>query len=116
MRPVHVLTHDPGPLVEARVDDDLVALPEAVDALAERHDDAGAVGSEDARLGRGGEAAAEPDVQVVEARRPQADQHLARPGDRIGRVLVPENLGPSVLVDPNGFHCAILAGGTLGPT
>ena len=48
--------------------------------------DAGAVGAEDARLGRGGETAAQPDVQVVEARRPEPDQDLARTGDRVGRV------------------------------
>ncbi len=116
MRPVHVLTDDPGALVEAWIDDDLVALAEAVDALTERHDDAGAVGAEDARLRSRGEAAAQPDVQMVEARRPEPDQDLARTGDRVGRVLVAEDLGPSVLVDPDGFHCAILAGGTVGPT
>ena len=31
------------------------------------------------------------------------------PGDRVGRFLVPEDLGPSVLVDPHGFHGAILS-------
>ncbi len=45
VRPVHVLAHDLGAVVEAGVDDDGVALREAVDALAEPDDDAGSVGA-----------------------------------------------------------------------
>jgi len=38
---------------------------------------------------------------MVERGSAQTDEHLARPGLGIGRVLVAENLGPAVLVDPN---------------
>src|SRR6478736_676035 len=41
---------------------------------------------------------------MVERGSAQTDEHLARPGLGIGRVLVAENLGPAVLVDPNRLH------------
>ena len=34
----------------------------------------------------------------------QLDEHFARLGHGIGRVLVAENIGPAVLVDADGFH------------
>ena len=104
MRSVHVLAHDPGSVVEARVDHDLVALGEAVDSLAEPDDDARSVGPEDPGLRRRGKPAAEPDVEVVEGGRPEADQHLAGARLRVGDVLVAENLGPAVLVDADRLH------------
>ena len=41
---------------------------------------------------------------MVERRGAQTDEHLARPGLGIGRVLVAEDLGPAVLVDPDRLH------------
>ena len=41
---------------------------------------------------------------MVERGSAQTDEHLARPGLGIGRVLVAQNLGPAVLVDPNCLH------------
>ena len=34
----------------------------------------------------------------------QLDEHLARPRDGIRRVLVAQDLGAAVLVDPDRFH------------
>src|SRR3954462_11903509 len=41
---------------------------------------------------------------MVERRGAQTDEHLARLGLGLGRVLVAENLGPAVLVDAYRFH------------
>ena len=41
---------------------------------------------------------------MVERGSLQTDEHLARPGLGIGRVLVAEDLGPAVLVDSNRLH------------
>ena len=100
---------DSGPVVEAGVDHDLVALGEAVDALAEPDDDAGAVRAEDPRLRRGGKPAAQPDVEMVERGRPETDRDLAGPGLRVGRVLVAQDLRPAVLVDADRLHGAIVS-------
>ena len=106
--PVGVLPDDVRAVFEAGVDDDLVAGGEPFGALADRLDDAGPVGAEDARLRRGGQALARPDVQMVEGGGPQADQDLARPGDRIVSVLVAKDLRAAVLVDAHRFHGRIL--------
>ena len=58
MGAVHVLADDPRAVVEPGVEDDPVAGGEAVDAVAERGDDAGPVRAEDARLRHRREAAA----------------------------------------------------------
>src|SRR5581483_8086346 len=84
--------------------DDRLARLEAGDALAERLDDARAVGAEDARLAHRGQALADPDVEVVQRGGAQADEHLARPRDGVGRLLEHEHLGAAVLVDPNRTH------------
>ncbi len=47
-------------------------------SLAERLDDPGTVGAEDARLRHRRKTLADPDVEMVERRGAQADQHLAR--------------------------------------
>ena len=48
---------------------------------------------------------------MVERRRAQADEHLARAGRRIGNLLVAQHLGPAVLVDPDGLHGGIVSFG-----
>jgi hypothetical protein len=70
VRPVHVLADDVRAVLEAGVDDDLVSGRESVGALPDHLYDSRAVGPEDARLGRGGETLARPDVQMVERGRP----------------------------------------------
>ena len=97
VRPVHRLAddvhlpagHDPG------VDHD---------ALVGARDHAGAVGAEDARLGHGGQALADPDVEVVQRRGAQLDERFALARDGIGDVLVAQDLGAAVLMDPNCLH------------
>src|SRR5581483_4029331 len=81
-----------------------VARLEAAHAVAERLDEAGAVGAEDARLRHRRKPLADPDVEVVERRRAHADEHLARPRDGIGRLLEHEHLRSSVLVDTDCAH------------
>ena len=97
MRAVGVLADhgDHVAVLETRIDDD---------ALAGVDPDAGAVGAEDARLRHGGKPLPHPEVEVVERRRPQLDEHLARPGDRVGDLLVAEHLGAAVLMDPHRLH------------
>ena len=41
---------------------------------------------------------------MIERRGAQGDEHLVGPGDRIGYVLVPQHLGPAILVDSDRFH------------
>jgi hypothetical protein len=89
---------DPG------VDDDALAGLESRHALAERLDDAGSVGAEDARLGDGRQALADPDVEMVQRRGAETDEHLALTCDRIRRLLEHQHLGAAVLVDPNRAH------------
>jgi hypothetical protein len=50
------------------------------------------------------QAAARPDVEMIERAGPHADQHLAGREIGIRGVLVREDLGPAVLVKPYGFH------------
>ena len=104
MCPVHVLPVDGDhvTVVDARVDHDPLPRIEARPAL----DDAGAVGAEDPRLGSRWAAAANPEVDVVQGRGAEADQHLVRAGDRVRRIFVAEHLGPAVLVDPDRLHGA----------
>ena len=66
--------------------------------------DPGAVGSENPRLRHGGPAAPDPEVEMVERGGAKLDEHLVRARLGIGRVLVAENLGPAVLVDPDCLH------------
>ena len=68
VRPVGVLAdHGDAPVVrDAGVHDDALADLEPVDTFAERRDDSGAVGSEDARLRNRGKTLAHPDVEVVQ--------------------------------------------------
>ncbi len=69
VRPVTVLADDVDGAVGrlyAGVDHHALSRLEAVHAAAERFDDAGAVGAEDARLRHRREALADPDVQMVQ--------------------------------------------------
>jgi len=88
----------------ARVEDDALAELEPGHVLAERLDHTGPVGAEDPRLRDGRQALADPDVEVVERGGAEPDEHLAGAGERIGRLLEHEHLGPAVLVDPNRAH------------
>ena len=108
MSSVGVLPDDVCAVFEARVDDDGVAGGEPFGAFADRLHDARAVGAENARLRGGGQALARPDVQMVQGGGSQSDQNLARPGDRIVRVLVAQDLRAAVLVDAHRFHGRIL--------
>ena len=97
VRPVGVLADDGdrGAVLEPRVDDD---------ALARVDPDPRAVGAEDPRLRDRGKPLPDPEVEVVERGRSERDQDLARPGDRIGHVLVAEHLRAAVFVDAYGLH------------
>ena len=86
------------------VDHDAIADGEPVDAWAERFHHARAVRAQDARLRHGREPHAHPDVEMVERRGRQPDQHLALRRLRIGHVLVPQHVRAAVLVDPNRLH------------
>src|SRR6187200_155169 len=96
-------------VLEPRVEDDPLPDVEPVDALPERLDHAGAVCTQDPRLRNGRQPFADPDVEVVERRGPEADEHLARAGNRIRDFLDPDDLRATVLVDPGGEHGTILA-------
>ena len=74
------------------------------DPLVAAGDHPGAVGSEDARLRHRGQAFPDPEVEVIERRGAQLDEHLARPGLRIRRILVAEDLRPALLVDADRLH------------
>jgi hypothetical protein len=90
--------------LDAGIEDDALAELQAADAVAERLDHACAVGAEDARLRHRGEPFADPDVEMVQRRGAQADEHLARPGLWIRSLLELEHLGAAVLVDPHRAH------------
>ena len=96
-------------VLEPGVEDDPLAHVQALDALAERLDGPRAVGTEDPRLRHRGEPFAHPDVEVVEGRRLEADEHLACAGHRIGHLLDPDHLRAAILVDARGKHGTILA-------
>ena len=89
--------------------DAAVVLDPGVDdhALVGPGDDPGAVGAEDARLRDRRETLADPEVEMVERRRPQLHEHVVRAGFRIGHLFVPQHLGAAVLVDSDRFHVTI---------
>src|SRR3954447_13226362 len=103
MRPVGVLAEhrDAAIVLDPRIEHDAIAHDELVDTRAERRDDAGPVRSQDPGLRYGREAHADPDVEVVERRRREADEHLAVTGSRVGYILVPQDLRAALLVDAN---------------
>jgi len=72
-------------------------------------DHARAVCTQDPRLRNGRQPFADPDVEVVERRGPEADEHLARARNRIRNFLDPDDFRAPVLVDPGGKHGTILA-------
>ncbi len=111
MGPVAMLADhgDRVAVLEPGVEHHALAHVEAVDALADRLDHAGAVRAEDARLRDRGKPPADPDVQVVERGGFQPDEHLARACHGVGRLLDAEDLGSTVLVDACGEHGTILA-------
>ena len=106
MRPVGVLAEhrDQGAVLEARVEHDAVAEHEAFDAGAGSRDNPGTVRSEDPGLRHGREAHAHPHIEVVERRGGKANEYLALAGIRVGDVLVPEDVGAALLVDPDRLH------------
>ena len=84
--------------------DDLVALGQAGDALAERAHGAGAVRARDHREGARGDALAHEDVAPVERRRAEGDEHLAGAGDGIGGAAHRQHLGATGLAQDDGVH------------
>ena len=72
--------------------------------------DARAVGAEDPRLRHRREALADPDVEMVQRRGVQPDEHFARRGHRIGHLFEDEDLGAAVLMDPHRAHRGRLSG------
>jgi hypothetical protein len=95
---------DPAVVRDPRVDDHAISDGEMLDTLAESSDHAGAVRTENARLGHGRQALSNPDIEVVETGGPKFDQHLSRTGLRIGDDFVPEDFGPPVFVNANSVH------------
>jgi hypothetical protein len=73
-------------------------------ALAERLDDSGTVGPEDAWLRHGRKTFANPNVEMVERRGSEADQDFAGAWRRVGYVFENENMGAAVLMDTNRLH------------
>ncbi len=111
MRPVAVLAdhRDEIPVLQPWVDHDTLTWRERRDTLADRLDHTGAVGAEDARLRYRWKPFPHPDVEVVERRGMDPDEHLAGAGLGVGRVLVPQHLRATVLVNPDGLHGTILS-------
>ena len=95
-------------VLEPGIDHDRPAGLQPGDALAQRLDHAGAVRPEDPRLRHGGQPLSRPDVEVVQRRKPQPHEDLAGAGDRIGDVLVAQDLGAAVLMDDDRFHRTIV--------
>jgi hypothetical protein len=108
-----VLADDAGTVGEAGVDHDPLALLEALDAVADFGDDPGAVGAEDARLRDGGEALPEPEVEMVERGRAQANEDFSPPRARVLDLVEAQDLGAAVLVDPNRLDGRESNAGTL---
>jgi hypothetical protein len=82
-----------------------------VHPVAHLGDDAGDVAP--AHVRHGGldrQAAAHPEVQVVQRRRLHLQQHLARAGRRPGHVFDADHLGPAVLVEDRRAHAVIASG------
>jgi hypothetical protein len=52
-----------------------------------------------------GPAIPNPNINMVEGSCPQADQSLVRAGLGVGKISVLEDLGPTVLVEVDGFQC-----------
>jgi epoxyqueuosine reductase len=107
VRPVAVLADHmdrPVRLLDAWIDHDALPDPQPGDAVAERRDDPGAVGAEDARLRHRRQALTDPDVEMVQRGRVQSHEHLARSGNRIGDLFEDQHLGTAVGVDPGCAH------------
>ena len=96
---VDVLADDQAAVVESRVDDH---------ALARVNTLPGPVRAEDPRFRHGGLSAADPEVDVVQRRRAQTDEDFAFCGRRIGGILVPQDVGPTVLVNPDRLHAGTI--------
>ena len=94
---------DPG------VEDDALSDLEAVHAVAERLDDARAVGAEDPRLRHRRQAPPHPDVEVVERCGMDPDEHLAGGRNGIRHLLDAKHLRAAVLVDARREHGTIVA-------
>jgi hypothetical protein len=96
--------HDPSLPGNAWVENDSIAYGEAVDARPERGDDPGPVGPEYSRLRHRGETSADPEIEMVQPRRPHLDEHFPRAGLGIRNLLDHEDLWSAVFVDPSGLH------------
>src|SRR5690606_1399091 len=84
---------------------DAVALPYAGHTGADRVDYASHVGPADVRHCRlDADAAADPQVQVVERRRRDLEPDLARAGSRHGNLVDPYDLRTTVLGEQGSFH------------
>src|SRR5919204_4021917 len=102
MSSVHVLADDRDPVavLEPGVDDD---------ALAGVLADAGPVCAQDPRLGHRGKSFPNPEIEMVERRRAQTDDDLARPRLGLRGVLVAQYLGSAVLVNPDRLHAGTIS-------
>ena len=90
MLPVRLLAEDRDEraMLDSRVDHDSIADGEPFHVFAQARDDPRAVGSENVRLGSGGQTIANPDIEMVQRRCPQLDQNLAGTSCGIGHILV----------------------------
>ncbi len=103
VRPVAMLAEhmDAVRVREARVDHD---------ALARSGDHARPVRTEDPRLRHRRHAPPKPDVEVVQRGSSELDQNLPGARHRIRHLLVAQNLGAALLVDPDRLHAVRLDG------
>jgi hypothetical protein len=100
-----------GMAAEPRSGHHPVADREARDAVADRIDLSGDLVADDARRRRRVRIDARAGHQVgeVDARRPDGDPHLARPGLRVRPLFDLQDLGPAVLRDDDCFHSITLS-------
>jgi len=78
-----------------------------IDAVADRHDLTGALGTGDERQRHRVQAGAVVDVDVVDADATEADEHLTGPRLRVGHVLEREHLGTAGLMDTDRLHTVL---------
>jgi hypothetical protein len=96
--------HDSALFGNPGVEDDTVPDRESLDIVTQPDDDACAVGAEDPGLRHRGKSPTDPEVEMVERGSSHPDEDLPTARLRVRNVLDDEDLGSSVLVDPNGPH------------